>query len=167
MHFTHFLSWLYATHFSTVIRDSVWVEPVVETVHVLTLTLFLGFVVLLDLRLLGVVLTQTRMSDVIRQLNPWLYLAYAIMLISGILLFCGDPLSFWTTFPFKAKMVMLVLAGINTFIFNRTVGRRVSEWDMESQTPPAAKLAAVFSMILWVAVIAAGRAIAYVLPPPV
>jgi hypothetical protein len=167
MHFTQFLSWLYATQFSTAIRDSVWIEPVIETAHVLTLTLFLGFVVLLDLRLLGVVLTQRRMSHVIGQLNPWLYVAYAIMLITGILLFCGDPVSFWTTFPFKAKMVMLLLAGVNTFFFNRTVGRRVSDWDLEPKTPAAAKAAAVFSMILWVAIIAAGRAIAYVLPPPI
>lgn len=167
MHFAQFLSWLYATHFSTVIRDSLWAEPIVETVHVLTLTLFLGFVVLLDLRLLGVLLTDRPMSSVLDQLNRYLYVAYGIMIVTGILLFCGDPVSFWSTFPFKLKMVLLVVAGINTFIFNKTVGSRLPEWELQSNTPPGAKIAAVCSLTLWVAIIAAGRAIAYVLPPPV
>ena len=101
------------------------------------------------------------------QLNRWLYLAYAIMLVSGILLFCGDPVSFWATFPFKAKMVMLVLAGINTYIFNRGVGRRLAEWELHPilRAPPS--LAAICSMFCGYGIIAAGRAIAYVLPPPV
>jgi hypothetical protein len=167
MHFAQFLSWLYDTPFSNFMRGSVWAEPVVETIHVLTLTMFLGFAVLLDLRLLGLALTRVRMSQVIEQLNPWLFFAYGIMLTTGVLLFCGDPVAFWSTFPFKAKMVMLVLAGLNVLIFNRTIGRRVAEWDMVSNTPVAAKFAGGVSIFLWFAIIAAGRAIAYVLPPPI
>ena len=167
MHFAQFLSWLSNTPFSTFIRNSVWAEPVVETVHVLTLTMFLGFAVLLDLRLLGLALKRVRMSEVIAQLNPWLFLAYGVMLTTGALLFAGDPVSFWATFPFKAKMVMLVLAGLNVLIFNRTIGRRVADWDLALTTPIGAKLAGGVSIFLWFAIIAAGRAIAYVLPPPI
>lgn len=167
MHFAQFLSWLSNTPFSTYIRDSVWAEPVVETVHVLTLTMFLGFAVLLDLRLLGLALKRVRMSEVIAQLNPWLFLAYGIMVTTGVLLFVGDPVAFWSTFPFKAKMVMLVLAGFNVLIFNWTAGRRVAEWDLAPNTPIGAKVAGGVSIFLWVAIVAAGRVIAYVLPPPI
>jgi hypothetical protein len=166
MWFANFLQWLHDTQFSTVMRESIWAEPIVETVHVLTLTLFLGFAVLLDLRLLGVCLRRRRMSEVLGQLNPFLFVGFAIMVISGLLLFSGDPPAFWGTFFFKIKMIFLILAGLNVLIFNATIGHRVAEWDLAPKTPRAAKVAAVVSIVLWVAIVAAGRAIAYALPPP-
>ncbi len=166
MWFARFLQWLQGTQFSTTMRDSLWAEPLVETIHVLTLTLFLGFAVLLDLRLLGVALRRRPASEVLRQLNPWLIAGFVVMIISGVLLFSGDPVSFYSTAFFKVKMIMLVLAGLNVLIFNATIGRRTAEWDRAVQTPTAAKIAAVVSLVLWVAIVAAGRAIAYALPPP-
>jgi hypothetical protein len=164
--FARFLQWLYDTHFSGVMRESLWAEPIVETIHVLTLTLFLGFAVMLDLRLLGVVLKKRRMSEVLAQFNPWLFGGFAVMIVTGVLLFCGDPISFWTTTFFKVKMIMLVLAGLNVLIFNATIGRKVAQWDTDLRTPAAAKVAAIVSLTLWVLIIAAGRGIAYALPPP-
>lgn len=164
--FARFLQWLYDTHFSGVMRESLWAEPIVETIHVLTLTLFLGFAVMLDMRLLGVVLKRRRMSEVLAQFNPWLFAGFAVMIVTGVLLFCGDPISFWTTTFFKVKMIMLVLAGLNVLIFNATIGRKVAQWDMDARTPGAAKVAAIVSLTLWVLIIAAGRGIAYALPPP-
>ena len=166
MWFANFLQWLHDTQFSTVMRESIWAEPIVETIHVLTLTLFLGFAVLLDLRLLGVCLRRRKVSEVLGQLNPFLFVGFAIMVISGLLLFSGDPPAFWSTFFFKIKMVFLILAGLNVLIFNATIGRKVAEWDLAPKTPRAAKIAAVISIVLWVAIVAAGRAIAYALPPP-
>jgi len=166
MWFANFLQWLHDTQFSNVMRDSIWAEPIVETIHVLTLTLFLGFAVLLDLRLLGICLRRRKVSEVLGQLNPFLFVGFAIMVISGLLLFSGDPPAFWGTFFFKIKMVFLILAGLNVLIFNATIGRKVAEWDLAPKTPRAAKIAAVISIVLWVAIVAAGRAIAYALPPP-
>jgi hypothetical protein len=164
--FARFLQWLYDTHFSGTMRESLWAEPIVETIHVLTLTLFLGFAVMLDMRLLGVVLKRRRMSEVLAQFNPWLFAGFAVMIVTGVLLFCGDPISFWTTTFFKVKMIMLVLAGLNVLIFNATIGRKVAQWDTDLRTPAAAKVAAIVSLTLWVLIIAAGRGIAYALPPP-
>jgi len=164
--FARFLQWLYETHFSDFMRESLWAEPIVETIHVLTLTLFLGFAVMLDMRLLGVVMKKRRMSEVLAQFNPWLFGGFAVMIVTGVLLFCGDPISFWTTTFFKVKMIMLVLAGLNVLIFNATIGRKVAQWDTDPKTPGAAKVAAIVSLTLWVLIIAAGRGIAYALPPP-
>jgi hypothetical protein len=164
--FARFLQWLYDTHFSGTMRESLWAEPIVETIHVLTLTLFLGFAVMLDMRLLGVVLKRRRMSEVLAQFNPWLFAGFAVMIVTGVLLFCGDPISFWSTTFFKVKMIMLVLAGLNVLIFNATIGRKVAQWDLDPLTPGQAKIAAVVSLMLWVLIIAAGRGIAYALPPP-
>jgi hypothetical protein len=168
MWLANFLQWLANTPFSTTMRESTWAEPIVETIHVLTLTLFLGFALLLDLRLLGVCLARKRVSEVLAQFNPWLFGGFAVMVVTGTLLFCGDPVSFYNTHPpfFKIKMIMLVLAGLNVVVFNLTIGRRVAEWDAGARTPRAAKLAGIVSIVLWILVVAAGRAIAYVLPPP-
>jgi len=168
MWFDSFLEWLANTPFSTTMRESVWAEPIVETVHVLTLTLFLGFAVLLDLRLLGVAMKRRRLSEALAQFNPWLFGGFAVMVITGVLLFCGDPVSFYNTKPpfFKAKMIMLLLAGLNVLIFNATIGRKVAEWDTGPRTPLGAKVAGAVSIVLWVLIVGAGRAIAYALPPP-
>jgi hypothetical protein len=167
MHFASFLQWLAATPFSNFLLTTTWAEPIIETAHVLTLTLFLGFAVLLDLRLLGVLLVNRPVSEVLGQINRWLIVGYIIMIVTGILLFCGDPVSFWSTAAFKLKMIMLVLAGMNVMIFNWTIGRKIDEWDMAAKTPIAAKTAGIISLALWIAIVAAGRVIAYTIPLPV
>jgi hypothetical protein len=168
MSLASFLEWLSNTQLSMVMRESTWGEPIVESIHVLTLTLFLGFAVMLDMRLLGVMWKRRRMSEVLAQFNPWLFGGFAVMILSGALLFAADPVTFYNTHPpfFKIKMIMLVLAGLNVLIFNATIGRKVAQWDLSPSTPGAAKVAAIVSIALWVLIIAAGRAIAYVLPPP-
>lgn len=166
MYLTRFLQWLDATNFSQWMRGSIWAEPIVETIHVLTLTLFLGFAVLLDLRLLGVCMRRRRVSEVLGQFNPYLMWGFAVMIISGVLLFSGDPLDFYSTIFFKVKMILLVFAGLNVLIFNATIRKKVAEWDLAARTPQGAKIAAVISLVLWAAIVAAGRAIAYAIPPP-
>jgi uncharacterized membrane protein len=168
MSLANFLQWLSNTSFSETMRDSLWAEPIVETIHVLTLTLFLGFAVMLDMRLLGVMMKRRRVSEVLAQFNPWLFAGFTVMIVTGLLLFSADPVTFYYTHPpfFKIKMIMLVLAGLNVLVFNATIGRKVAAWDLSPRTPFGAKLAGVISIVLWVLIIAAGRAIAYVLPPP-
>jgi hypothetical protein len=166
MSIAHFLQWLHDTPFSIYMRESLWAEPIVESIHVLTLTLFIGFSVLLDMRLLGVSLRRKPASTLLKQLNPWLGAGFGIMVVTGVLLFSADPVRFYATIFFKVKMIMIVLAGLNVLIFNTTVGRRVAEWDMSPNTPTGAKCCAIMGLVLWVAIVAAGRAIAYALPPP-
>jgi hypothetical protein len=160
------LVWLHDTAFGTVIRESVWAEPIVETIHVLTLGVFLGFVILLDLRLLDLVLRRTPVSTVFRQLNPWLFGSFGIMLVTGITLFAGDPVLFYGTIFFKLKMLMLLAAALNVVVFSFTLGRTMMQWDVLPATPRGAKITGILSLVLWIAVVACGRGIAYVLPPP-
>lgn len=160
------LHWLYDTPFSAVMRESVWAEPLFETIHVLALTLFLGFVLLLDLRLLDLVMRRKRVSEIFRQLNPWLFTGFGVMIATGVLLFCADPVAFYSTMFFKVKMIMIVLAGLNVLTFNATLGRRMGEWDSAPRTPWQVKLSGIVSLLLWLSIVAAGRSIAYVLPAP-
>src|SRR3984885_1398793 len=159
------LLWLHDTAFGTVVRESTWAEPIIETIHVLTLTVFLGFVVLLDLRLLDVALQRTRVSVIFRQLNPWLFASFGIMVVTGISLFAGDPILFYGTVFFKLKMLMLLAAALNVVVFSFTVGRTMMQWDVLPATPRGAKITGIVSLVLWIAVVACGGGIAYVRPP--
>jgi hypothetical protein len=160
------LVWLHDTSFGTVIRESVWAEPIIETIHVLTLGVFLGFVILLDLRLLDLALRRTPVSTVFRQLNPWLFGSFGVMLVTGVSLFAGDPVLFYGTIFFKLKMLMLLAAALNVVVFSLTSGRTMTQWDVLPATPRGARITGILSLVLWVAVVACGRGIAYVLPPP-
>jgi hypothetical protein len=160
------LAWLHDTAFGTFVRESTWGEPVLETIHVLTLTVFLGFVILLDLRLLDLALRRTPVSTVFKQFNPWLFGSFGVMIVTGLSLFAGDPVLFYGTIFFKLKMIMLLAAALNVVVFNFTVGRRLAQWDALPATPRGAKIIAAISLILWISVIASGRGIAYALPPP-
>jgi hypothetical protein len=160
------LVWLHDTSFGTLIRESTWAEPIIETVHVLTLAGVLGFVFLLDLRLLDILMKRTPVSAIFQQFNPWLFGSFAVMLVTGITLFAGDPVLFYTTIFFKLKMLMLLAALLNVAIFDFTLGRRLTQWDAQFSTPRGAKIAGWLSLLLWTCVVACGRGIAYVLPPP-
>jgi hypothetical protein len=166
MYILKFLEWLKSTTFSATMQGSTWAEPIVETIHVLTLTLFVGFAVYLDLRLMGLGMRRRRVSEMLQQLNPWLGGGFVVMIVTGILLFAADPVVFYTSIFFKVKMILLVLAGVNVWIFNVTVRRTVDQWDQDAEPPRGARIAAIVSLVLWIAIVAAGRAIAYSIPPP-
>jgi len=159
-----FLEWLANTPFSEYLRGSLWTYPIVETVHVLTLCLFLGFTMLLDLRLLGIALRQTAASEVTRRLEPWIALGFASMLLSGGLLFASDPVRLSSSVFLRIKLGLLVLAGLDVWLYHVTVYRSVAEWDTKRTTPRGAKAIAIGSLTLWAGIVAMGRAIAYSLP---
>lgn len=153
--------WLEKTPWSIALHESIWAYPLVESVHVLTLCLFLGTAVMLDLRLLGVVLRRVPVSEAAEQLFRWMVAGFVLMVISGALLFYAIPVRTYLNIFFRIKVAMLVLAGLNAWIFHRTVYRRVADWDLDPVTPRAARIAGGLSLALWAAIVVAGRMIAY------
>jgi hypothetical protein len=156
-----FCEWLEKTSGSIALHESLWMYPLVESVHVLTLCLFVGLAVILDLRLLGVTLRRTRVSDVVAQLQPWMAAGFGVMVLSGAALFYAIPVKTYLNIFFRIKLVLLLLAGLNAWVFHRRAYRRVAEWDLESAIPSGARVAAALSLVLWAAIVFAGRMIAY------
>lgn len=153
--------WLEKTPWSIALHESIWAYPLVESVHVLTLCLFLGTAVMLDLRLLGVLLRRVPVSEAAEQLFRWMVAGFVLMVISGALLFYAIPVRTYLNIFFRIKVAMLVLAGLNAWIFHRTVYRRVADWDLDPVTPRPARIAGGLSLALWAAIVVAGRMIAY------
>jgi hypothetical protein len=156
-----FCQWLEKTPWSVALHESLWVYPIVESLHVLTLSLFLGTAVMLDLRLLGLTMRRVPVSEAARQLLPWTAAGFALMVISGALLFYAIPVRTYLNIFFRIKVVMLILSGLNVWCFHSTVYRRVAEWDLDPVPPRGARVAAALSLLLWAGIVVAGRMIAY------
>jgi hypothetical protein len=157
----HLCQILYDSHFGTMIRESDNAFSVIESVHVLSITLLVGTIAILDLRMLGLVLREIRVSRIACAVLPLTWAGFALMLTSGFLLFWAEAAKNYLNPAFRVKMVLLLLVGLNPLIFHTTVYRRVAEWEIEHQSPWRARAAACVSILLWSGVIVAGRAIAY------
>jgi hypothetical protein len=155
-----FFQWLEATQWSITMRESEWIFPFIETVHVLALSVMLFPTALLDLRLLGLVMPRESVSKVRSQLMPWIWSGFAVMIVSGIFVLWSHPVKYYNS-PFaRAKAVLLVLAGVNAMVFELTGGRDGAGWD-QGPTPLRVKLAGGISLVVWISIVVMGRAIAY------
>ena len=153
--------WLANTSWSIALHESRYAFLVVLTIHVLTLSVFVGTSLMIDLRLLGVAMIRVPASQVIERLVPWSAAGLILMMTSGALLFYAAPLVRYQNIFFRMKMATLVLALLNAWLFHRTVYRRIADWDRDAVPPRAARLAGGLSLILWVVIITAGRMMAY------
>jgi len=146
---------------SIALRESYYVWPLMESAHVLTLGLFVGTAIVTDLRLLGWTMQQIPVSAVTSRLLPWTRLGFAGMAITGILLVFGNPLRYYHNLFFRVKVILLIVAAINVFVFHRGIHRRVAEWDLDPDLPRQAWLAGAVSLGVWSLIVVAGRMIAY------
>jgi hypothetical protein len=143
--------------------NSSWLFPTVETVHLAAMVLLVGSITAFDLRLLGIILRKERVSQLAERLLPPTWGAFAIMAITGTLLFASDPVHKYCPNPsFRIKLVLILLAGLNMSVFHFTVYRSVSKWDAAPSPPLWAKMVGTLSVILWGGVVVAGRWIGFV-----
>lgn len=146
--------------FPTQIRESDWLFPTIETVHVFALVLVVGTIMTVDLRLLGVANKERPFSRVAAEMLPWTWTAFAIAALAGMLMFSSKALTYYSNIPFRLKMVCLLLAGINMVMFHWLGARNLADWD-RGRPPRAAKLAGGASLLLWTTIVAAGRWIGF------
>jgi len=147
---------LEATALGTTIRDSLWLFPVIESVHLLGLALLGGAVLVVDLRLLGFGLRARPLAYVGRQLDPLLATALTLLIGTGVPLFLSEAVKCYWSDAFRLKMLTLVIALAFTF----GVRRRVVRSDPEP-APWKARIVALCSVTLWLTVAASGRWIGF------
>jgi hypothetical protein len=161
MSLLRFCEWLASTPGSIALHESRYLFLIVLTVHVLTLTVFVGTAVMIDLRLLGATMSRVPVSEVAARLLPWTTAGFLVMITSGTLLFYAAPLLRYQNLFFRLKMVALVLALVNAWVFHKTVYRSVAAWDLDPIPPRKARVAGGISLVLWAVIITAGRMIPY------
>ncbi len=149
--------WLEDTAIGVAVRDSLWLFPVIEAVHLLALALIGGTILLVDLRLLGFGLRSQPVALLAENVHPWLVGGLATMIATGIPMFLSEAIKCYYSPPFWYKMSFLVIAIAYTF----TVRKRVTAADEARVGPVWGRLAAVASLGLWFGVGFSGRWIAF------
>jgi hypothetical protein len=147
--------------FSTSMRESIWIFPLIETTHVMGLSLSVGTIAIIDLRLLGFTLKKVPISEVSRQILPWALKGFVIMFVSGVLLFIAQPLKAYNSIFFYIKMSLIGLAGLNAMMFELAIRPHILDWDSAPVPPLRVRLVGGLSLLLWIGVVTAGRTMAY------
>lgn len=156
--------WIQETGWATDIRESALTYPVIMSLHLSAIAVFGGMILLTDLRLLGLAMTDTKASDLVRQLRPWKWAGFAIMVTCGILLASSKAEQYYPNPYFRWKMLLLFLAGIHGLVFRRSVYNNAANLDKASGPTGKSKLAACLSLALWLGILSMGRWIAYYEP---
>lgn len=156
-----FFEWLGTTGWSIALLESIWVWSLVESTHVLTLTLFAGTAIMMDLRFLGVTFKRVPISEFTSRMLPWTRGAFWVMVVTGLLLLYSNPLRYYHNIFFRIKIGMMVLAGLNVWWFHARTHRQVVEWDHDPIPPRAVRIAGGMSIFMWAFIIVTGRMIAY------
>jgi hypothetical protein len=156
-----FCQLLYDSSFGIMIRESNNAFPIIESIHVLSITLLIGTIAILDLRMLGLVLRSIPVTRVARGVLPLTWSGFSVSFVTGFLLFWSEAAKNYFNPAFRIKLILLMLAGLNPLIFHTTIYRRVHQWEQMHVSPWRARAAAIASLTLWSGVIVAGRAIAY------
>jgi hypothetical protein len=152
-----FFQWCYQTPIGETIRNSTWLFPVIEAVHLLGLGLTAGAVLIVDLRLLGVGLSRQPVAQLSAAAKPWLLGGLILMFMSGIPLFLSESIKCLYNYAFWVKMTSLFLVLIFTF----TVRRRVTQSGITSDRPLVGRFTALISLSLWFGVAGGGRWIGF------
>lgn len=149
------------TSLSAQLQGSERLWMLVEGTHVLTLMLFAGTILFVDLRLLGLTLRGAPVSKVTDSVLPYTVAGFVLMVITGTALFFANPFEYYHNFFFRLKFVFLIAAAVNIFLFHHRVQANRAQWDDAARPPTAARAAAAISLTLWIAVIISGRYVAY------
>lgn len=157
----HVCAWLQGLPFAREIRQSLWLFPTIETIHVLSIVLVVGSISMFDLRLLNISSRDRGVTELYEEIMPWTWASFACAVVAGFLLFSSDAVKYYHNIPFRIKMILLLVIGANTALFQFTTYRSVSTWNGGGRIPLAAKFAAAFSLILWIGVVACGRWIGF------
>ena len=160
-----FFQWLYESPVGVAIRENGLLFPWIESVHVLSITLVVGTIGIVDLRLLGLASRNRAISRMSDEVLPVTWTAFGFAALTGVLLFTSNALKYAHNPFFLAKMCLLVLAFFNMLLFNLITSRGIERWDESPNVPGAVRFAGAASLALWIAVIVTGRWIGFTMSP--
>jgi len=142
------------------IQETYWLWPILEIIHFVGLSLLLGGLLVIDLRMAG----HFRGFDLMatHKLLPMVFIGFGLNLITGILFFFGDPMRYSINIGFQIKMALVVLAGLNALLYWWKVRPLLGSWDSDSTPPGIARFVAYASLLVWTGVLLCGRLIPYV-----
>jgi len=157
MSLTDALTALQALPLSTAIAESDWIFPMIESLHVIAITLVVGSIIVVDLRLIGVAARTRPLAAFTAQFLPITWCAFALAALTGGLMFLAKPVSYAGNIFFLAKLLLLLAAGLNMAAFHLFVERPAHQ----GRADGAARLSGLASLTIWIGVVALGRWIGF------
>jgi len=151
------MEWLQATSLAVFIHRSAPAFTTIELVHVFAISLVIGTITIVDLRLLGLASIKYPFTGLAKGVLPWTWAAFVLAVLTGALLFISRATEYFVTPTFWIKMSIMALAGINMLIFEFVTVRGVQKWDLAAIPPPPARLAGGISIACWILVVIFGR----------
>jgi len=152
-------AWLEGLAWTTALREGPYGYPLIETSHVVCIVVFAGLVIMMDLRLAGLAFADAPLAQMQRRLFPWQMATFVPSVATGILLFCVDPLRYYTNVLFLAKLVLLLLAGLNALAFHLKTQGMAETWDEDPKATAMARVTGAASLLLWSITIVVSRLI--------
>ena len=153
--------WLSETKWSIALLESLYMYPWIESTHVLSICFFIGILLFVDLRLMGVAFTKLPISEMNKKVLPWSLFGFGLMMLTGFLLFYAIPVRSYQNIFFRFKVILILVAGLNAFLFHRQMKLEGMNWDEGKSIPKSVHLKAAASLVIWSGVIISGRMIAY------
>ena len=161
--FKELMLWLEGTPLAMLVSHGQFGFGALEMIHVTATTFVFGMITIVDLRLIGLVSRDAKVSDLYRDVIPLTWAAFVVAAITGTLLFISQARAYSANIAFQMKLLVLLLIGLNMLVFHRFVYRGIAKWDHGSAIPLSARLAGAISLVGWIAVISCARWIAYLM----
>jgi hypothetical protein len=154
---TALMEWLQASSLAVFIHQRAWAFTTIELVHVAAISLVIGTIAIVDLRLLGFASAKRPFTELAKAVLPSTWGAFVIAVLAGSLLFISQATAYFENTMFRIKIFLIVLAGINMLVFELITVRSVQKWELDQSPPLPAKLAGGISLACWVLVVIFGR----------
>jgi hypothetical protein len=164
--FEQFLQWLQDSSIATAIRECETAFPWIECVHVLALTVVIGSIAIVDLRLLGLASRDRGVAQTTAGVLPVTWTAFVFAVTSGGLMFASNATVYAHNVYFQFKMALIAVAGINMAVYHLFLNRGVDTWHTPALTPLRARVVGGLSLCLWIAIAAFGRWIGFTINAP-
>jgi hypothetical protein len=156
-----FALWLSNTSASLFLAQNFFAIPIMQTLHILSIAAAFGSVLMINLRILGLTGVSRTMRETMGRYLPWIWWALAMLILSGIGMIVGEPVRELINPIFWIKMVLVIGVILASLWFQSAVHKRLPQWDMNPVDSTAVRVGAVGIILLWCAVMFAGRWIAY------
>ena len=161
MSMTSFSDWLYATQFSTALRETTWAIPNLQTIHIIAIAVVIGSAIATELRMAGIFATDRALPDVLHRYLPWMKWALVVLLLTGALLVIAEPGRTLNNTLFWIKMALVAGASLVTLRARRSLVLATAGGSSAITVPEASRGLAWLMLLVWCAIIFCGRFIAY------
>ena len=158
--FHEFAAWLQTTGISVTVQSITWLIPVLQSIHILMIGVVFVSSLMITLRVVGSMRADEPFETVWGRFAPWMWTGLVVMALTGLVLIVGEPLREFSALSFWLKMFLLVISVASILIFGRTL-RPEARRSPTAEFSAGRKAAALATVVLWLAIIFLGRAIAY------